>query len=57
MTKNKKSYTAESAVIESRCEEDIVDVELLNWVNLNLDDFEDDYSDEEEGTAMLNSGP
>ena len=39
MTKNNKSYTAESAVIESGGEEDIVDVELLNWWNLNLDYF------------------
>ena len=38
-------------------EEDIVDGELLNWENLNLNIFEDYYTNEEEGTAMLNSGP
>ena len=44
-------------MIESEGEEDLVDGELLKWGNFNLNDFEDDYSDEEEGTAMLNSGP
>ena len=44
-------------MIEAGCEEDIVDVELLNWVNLNLDDFEDDYSDEKEGTVVIKPGP
>ena len=44
-------------MIEAGYEEEIVDGELLNWEKINLDNFEDDYSDEEEGTSMLNSGP
>ena len=34
-----------------------MDGELRNWGNLNLDNFEDEYSDEEEGTDIINSGP
>ena len=41
---------------EAGDKEEIVYGELLKWENLNLNNFEDDYSDEEEGTVMLNSG-
>ena len=44
-------------MIEDGGEEETVDGELMNWRNLNINDFEDDYSDEDEGTAMLNSVP
>ena len=43
--KKKKSSTSESTIIETGGEEEIVDGELLNWGNLNLNDFEDEYSD------------
>ena len=33
-----------------------MDGELLKWGELNLDDFEDEYFDKEEGIGMLNSG-
>ena len=41
-------------MIEHGDEEDILDGELLNWAKLNCEDSEDDYSNEEEGNAMLN---
>ena len=42
-------------MIEAVGGEDIVDGELLNWGNLNLYDFEEDYSYEKEWTVILNS--
>ena len=53
--KKKEPYTADSAMIEAVYEEEIVDGELMNWENLNLNNFEYEYSDEEEGAAMINS--
>ena len=44
-------------MIEAGGEIDIVDGELLNWLNLNPYEFKDDYSDEEEETDMLNLVP
>ena len=44
-------------MIEAGDEEEIVDGELMNLENLNFGDFKDEYSNEKEGTAMLNSGP
>ena len=38
-------------------EEEILDGELMNWVNLNLDYLDNDYYNKEEGDDMLNSGP
>ena len=43
-------------MIESGDEEEIMDGEILSWAKLNLNNFEDDYSNEEEGTTMFNSG-
>ena len=44
-------------MIEAGYEEVTVVGELMNWENLNSRDFKDEYSNEKEGTAMLNSGP
>ena len=43
-------------MIEAGYEEEIVDRNLLNWENLNINNFKNDYFGEEEGTVMLNSG-
>ena len=45
--KKKELPTTESAMIEAGDKEDIMDGELLNWWNLNIDNFKDDNSDEE----------
>ena len=44
-------------MIEDIGKEEIVDGELLNWVNLDLYGIKDEYFNEEEGTTMLNSVP
>ena len=57
LNKKKELSTEDSAMVEAGDEEDIVDRELMNWENLNLENFEDDYSNEEERTDMLKSFP
>ena len=44
--KNKESSTVESNITEAGGEEEIVDGEMLNWGNLNLNNFEEKYSNE-----------